>query len=174
MSLLLAARRCPARRGSLQRKIPPSVQGRREAPRYHPACLRESRPLGRANGRSAPGYWDFTGRACPGMDGRRVRPGDAPRASCRASTFPGSLTDGLLLLPWPHIELSGGPSGIRTHDLLNAIETRSQLRYGPIKMDPVDLAGFEPATSSVRLRRAPAAPQAPIEAPYRVVEIVLE
>jgi hypothetical protein len=24
-----------------------------------------------------------------------------------------------------------GPSGIRTHDLLNAIETRSQLRYGP-------------------------------------------
>src|SRR3972149_3550662 len=29
------------------------------------------------------------------------------------------------------IRLSGGPSGIRTHDLLNAIETRSQLRYGP-------------------------------------------
>ena len=25
-----------------------------------------------------------------------------------------------------------GPSGIRTHDLLNAIETRSQLRYGPV------------------------------------------
>jgi hypothetical protein len=25
-----------------------------------------------------------------------------------------------------------GPSGIRTHGLLNAIETRSQLRYGPI------------------------------------------
>lgn len=25
-----------------------------------------------------------------------------------------------------------GPSGIRTHDLLNAIETRSQLRYGPL------------------------------------------
>lgn len=24
-----------------------------------------------------------------------------------------------------------GPSGIRTHDLLNAIETRSQLRHGP-------------------------------------------
>src|SRR3972149_3735651 len=29
------------------------------------------------------------------------------------------------------LHLSGGPSGIRTHDLLNAIETRSQLRYGP-------------------------------------------
>lgn len=24
-----------------------------------------------------------------------------------------------------------GPSGIRTHDLLNAIEARSQLRHGP-------------------------------------------
>ena len=46
------------------------------------------------------------------------------------------------------------PSGIRTHDLLNAIETRSQLRHGP-SIDQVDLAGFEPATSSVRLMRAP-------------------
>ena len=27
-----------------------------------------------------------------------------------------------------------GPSGIRTHDLLNAIETRSQLRHGPRDM----------------------------------------
>ena len=44
-----------------------------------------------------------------------------------------------------------GPRGIRTPDLLNAIETRSQLRYGPL----VDLGGFEPPTSSVRLRRAP-------------------
>ena len=52
------------------------------------------------------------------------------------------------------MRLSGGPSGIRTHDLLNAIETRSQLRYGPI-LPIVDLAGFEPATSSVRLMRAP-------------------
>jgi hypothetical protein len=62
--------------------------------------------------------------------------------------------------------LSGGPSGIRTHDLLNAIETRSQLRYGPIFQNsqgilrtfpssPVDLEGFEPSTSSVRLKRAP-------------------
>ena len=47
-----------------------------------------------------------------------------------------------------------GPSGIRTRDLLNAIETRSQLRYGPVVIS-VDLAGFEPATSSVRLKRAP-------------------
>jgi hypothetical protein len=28
-------------------------------------------------------------------------------------------------------ELSGGADGIRTHDLLDAIEARSQLRHGP-------------------------------------------
>ncbi len=88
-----------------------------------------------------------------------------------------------------------GPRGIRTPDLLNAIETRSQLRYGPglnvfraalrapnppeggyvryglnIRFLPsrrlwscpsgasrlmMDLEGFEPSTSSVRLKRAP-------------------
>ena len=75
--------------------------------------------------------------------------------------------------------LASGPGGIRTLDLLNAIETRSQLRYGPSvskqaaegrrqKLEPlsaycfvpaaywqVDLEGFEPSTFSVRLRRAP-------------------
>ena len=71
--------------------------------------------------------------------------------------------------------LAGGPRGIRTPDLLNAIETRSQLRYGPGQFtisisdlrfglrlqsstgnrESVDLRGFEPLTSSVRLRRAP-------------------
>ena len=51
----------------------------------------------------------------------------------------------------------GGPRGIRTLDLLNAIETRSQLRYGPrmVVKVTVDLEGFEPSTFSVRLRRAP-------------------
>jgi hypothetical protein len=69
---------------------------------------------------------------------------------------PGSLADGLLLLRHSlchlrfEISIGGiqllprqlisirirlfffcGPSGIRTHGLLNAIETRSQLRYGP-------------------------------------------
>lgn len=48
-----------------------------------------------------------------------------------------------------------GPRGIRTPDLLNAIETRSQLRYGPLLDVRVDLEGFEPSTSSVRLKRAP-------------------
>ena len=40
--------------------------------------------------------------------------------STRATTFVNSA-----------IALAGGPRGIRTPDLLNAIETRSQLRYGP-------------------------------------------
>lgn len=72
-----------------------------------------------------------------------------------------------------------GPREIRTLDLLNAIETRSQLRYGPQQLffyylpshsqrfrsgnylryghplDRMDLEGFEPSTSSVRLKRAP-------------------
>jgi hypothetical protein len=60
-----------------------------------------------------------------------------------------------------------GPRGSRTPGLLNAIETRSQLRYGPIFSlsisaaclwfagRQVDLGGFEPPASSVRLRRAP-------------------
>jgi hypothetical protein len=56
------------------------------------------------------------------------------------TTAPRSLADDLLLrlhaecvgaglVPAPF----GGPSGIRTHDLLNAIETRSQLRYRPMQ-----------------------------------------
>jgi hypothetical protein len=46
---------------------------------------------------------------------------------------------------------SGGPGGIRTLGLLNAIETRSQLRHGPT----MELRGFEPLASSVRLKRSP-------------------
>ena len=63
-----------------------------------------------------------------------------------------------------------GPRGTRTLDLLNAIEARSQLRHGPSSIiisylapmikncdfpSQVDLEGFEPSTSSVRLKRAP-------------------
>ena len=69
---------------------------------------------------------------------------------------------------------NSGPEGIRTPGLLNAIEARSQLRYRPKHyfflnttaltsfyicysnlLAPVDLRGFEPLASSVRLRRAP-------------------
>ena len=33
------------------------------------------------------------------------------------------------------IEKFGGADGIRTHDLLDAIEARSQLRHGPTRRD---------------------------------------
>ena len=71
---------------------------------------------------------------------RRVRP-ERSATLCEAhTTSPRSLADGLLLqlhaecvraglAPAP---LFSGPRGIRTPDLLNAIETRSQLRYGPV------------------------------------------
>ncbi len=49
----------------------------------------------------------------------------------------------------------GGPDGIRTRDLLNAIEARSQLRYGPTVFGSVEPTGFEPATSPVREERSP-------------------
>ena len=61
-----------------------------------------------------------------------------------------------------------GPGETRTHDPLNAIEMRSQLRYRPklsillsSRHSLVDLAGFEPATSSVRLMRAPSCATGP-------------
>ena len=51
-------------------------------------------------------------------------------------------------------KFGSGPRGIRTLDLLNAIEARSQLRHGPIfschrpglvlPSGPVDLVGREP------------------------------
>ena len=105
---------------------------------------------------------------------------------------PGSLVDDLILL-LAHLTHSAvsfqrgsrympnanrritdcGPRGIRTLDLLNAIETRSQLRYGPKNCSrhfnpngqnrqQVDLRGFEPLTSSVRLRRAPSCATGPL------------
>lgn len=62
-------------------------------------------------------------------------------ALCWASTSLSQLADGMTYyschdfskeqvqdLP---LHYDGGPRGIRTLDLLNAIETRSQLRYGP-------------------------------------------
>ena len=71
-----------------------------------------------------------------------------------------------------------GAEGTRTPDPLNAIEMRSQLRYSPILIvyralfvskslaqkggALVELRGFEPLTSSVRLMRAPSCATAPL------------
>jgi hypothetical protein len=56
------------------------------------------------------------------------------------------------------LETSGGAEGTRTPDLLNAIQTRSQLRHSPRILTLtlligrlVELRGFEPLTSTVRL-----------------------
>ena len=76
----------------------------------------------------------------------------------RALTWLSLLADGMTYYSCRDLLFScSGPRGIRTPDLLNAIETRSQLRYGPgiIMNTFVDLRGFEPLTFSVRLRRAP-------------------
>ena len=43
----------------------------------------------------------------------------------------GSISNYSLLTPLESLFTFCGPSGIRTHGLLNAIEARSQLRYGP-------------------------------------------
>src|SRR5205085_2380532 len=65
---------------------------------------------------------------------RRVRP------LGRLKTLPGSHQKPRLAGGWPTTPAqrvfvcgftASGPRGIRTLDLLNAIETRSQLRYGP-------------------------------------------
>jgi hypothetical protein len=57
---------------------------------------------------------------------------------CRASTwsFPARCEDSLLLLFTAFFTAElGGPGGTRTLGLLNAIETRSQLRHGPRQRD---------------------------------------
>ncbi len=46
-------------------------------------------------------------------------------------------------------DLSGGGKGIRTPDLLHAMQTRYQLRH-----TPVELRGFEPLTFCMPCRRA--------------------
>ena len=62
---------------------------------------------------------------------------------------------------------ASGAEGIRTPDLLNAIQTLSQLSYSPRLLmigrysdrfrtiAGVELRGFEPLASSVRLMRSP-------------------
>src|SRR5262249_58607695 len=44
----------------------------------------------------------------------------------------------------------GGPEGIRTPDLLNAIQTRSQLRHGPMLSEIHDSPGAESSDRSFR------------------------
>jgi hypothetical protein len=129
-------------------------QGRRISPRYHPVCQFLTSQVS-CNGLSRTGFPEpFRSTV---STGKRVQ---SWYSECTLPgfhlLFPNSLADDLLFLPYV-----SGPRGIRTLGLLNAIETRSQLRYGPKcnpwqpSLIPVDLGGFEPPASSVRLKRAP-------------------
>ncbi len=51
-----------------------------------------------------------------------------------------------------------GPSGIRTHDLLNAIETRSQLRYGPLSIEAGFYRSLKIMSTTSRQRHRPEIP----------------
>ncbi len=145
----------------------PSVdKGRRGAPRYHPGCPRGGGRLIALTGEPAAGWTlCLTGRACPArLAGRQASSASTARRWRReaaswlrpAGLAPSPARWRLAYYSCPgQYSIEGGPSGIRTHDLLNAIETRSQLRYGPLRVYRVDLEGFEPSTSSVRLKRAP-------------------
>ena len=119
------------------------------------ACARR-KPLRIAlSGETRPGLLHSPRLPVPDWDTRRVRPlCSAGHLAGLTPLSPGSLADGLLLLIW-HINILedlfnqaresyivkfpvpddnfplSGPRGIRTPGLLNAIEARSQLRYGP-------------------------------------------
>ncbi len=185
---------------ALKTKLP-SITGAKGRYSAVPPCLPTERSstgrLGRCNGLSRRRleahrrFCDkqFTCGACPGRGGRRVRPlamqgiAGILRIPCRACTLPSRLACRERTTPAKagYLVVSG-PSGIRTHGLLNAIETRSQLRYGPMQSlrlhlrdcraiatsmgDPVDLEGFEPSASSVRLMRAPNCATGPCNWPF--------
>ena len=55
--------------------------------------------------------------------------------------FPGKMLTGLPEKPLG--SMLCGPREIRTLDLLNAIETRSQLRYGPISSNQFSVASVQ-------------------------------
>ena len=92
------------------------------------------------------------GRVELGEMARWLEVNSRPAADCR---FPRPWIGKTAILI-PRMAAGCGPGGTRTLDLLNAIETRSQLRYRPIGVallvhPLVELRGFEPLTSTVRL-----------------------
>ena len=124
-SIPIQGRRCSA--------VPPCLSSteliERRTSQNKPVC--GGRPLWRTiTGAPATSYSEFTGGVRPAGN-RRVQPRSrsALRTPYRASTSLSRLAG-----RWPTTpaRLFCGPRGIRTLDLLNAIETRSQLRYGPI------------------------------------------
>src|SRR5579859_3537125 len=125
-------------------KFPSSIQGRREnsalPPRFAALTLlyyvtwpRTHRAVTGAPAAGLAAKGGFTG-ALPGEFGLSGASNPAGLAPCsparwRLAYYSGSTC----LVPQLSALRPGGPRGIRTLDLLNAIETRSQLRYGPFR-----------------------------------------
>ena len=165
----------------LETKNPSSNQGRRGTLRGTTLlCGAEAAHFLRYSGRTR---WPLAARGAITVNApRRVRPIGRLRTRPGFHHLP-RLAGGWLTTPAQRVSVfdfsESGPRGIRTLDLLNAIETRSQLRYGPGTVvscgtvPQVDLEGFEPSTSSVRLRRAPncaTGPQVPGIVPEETID----
>ena len=128
----------------LMANAPPSHQGRRGTPRYHPDCPAQRNPLGwttqlRANGRSRPRLWNHS----PGEPALRKSLLSSTRQASSASGFRGPL----LRSHCPQLAAkTGWPS----------IPARARYSIaGPKVLGQVDPVGFEPTTFSMPLRRAP-------------------
>jgi hypothetical protein len=113
----------------------PSVdKGRRGAPWYHPGCPARGHSTALSGGPAASYRFTFTGGACPThCVGRQASSASTAHRGRPAGLAPSPARWRSAYCSYPGLySVEGGPSGIRTHDLLNAIETRSQLRYGPL------------------------------------------
>ena len=144
-----------------KKQTPSTNQGRRGAPRYHPASRGWHKPYHRAasivlTGEIRLRLLGFTGDACQftstAAEFSLVWCGN-PRLPVRVFTLPDSLADGLLLLLQHRIQLSVDPVGFEPTTSSMPLRRAPNCAMGP--GNRVDLAGFEPATSSVRLMRAP-------------------
>lgn len=105
--------------------VPPWLIGLNRSTQVRAIGRSRRRLAGRAVGRG-----QFTG-GNPSGEGPGEFSLERSARACRLAPNAGSLADGLLLLRGDAYAVESGPRGIRTLDLLNAIETRSQLRYGP-------------------------------------------
>ncbi len=122
-----------------KKQTPSTFQGRRGAPRYHPASRRwhkhDRRAASFALTGENPSPTTWVHRRCLSIptDSSRVQPCLVRQSAVASSGFhPPRFSGGWLTTSaTASYSIVSGPSGIRTHDLLNAIEARSQLRHGP-------------------------------------------
>jgi hypothetical protein len=122
-------------------KKPSSAKGRRSSPWYHPNYVPIANvALIAITGSSVTDYFVSPVKSSCERQTSSVFTNPLSRVNgipvgCRrrAHTLLSLLADRMTYYFCHDLLFSyGGPRGIRTLDLLNAIETRSQLRYGPI------------------------------------------